>query len=59
MAFPVNLEHGSMPSIEIEENPAVERSEWLTDYIRIFLQYAVLDLANLQELAPSYELSRS
>ncbi len=59
MAFSVNLEHGSMPAIEIEENPAAERSERLTDYIRIFLQHAVLDLANLQELAPSYELSRS
>ena len=48
MAFPVNLEHGSMPAIEIEENPAVERRERLTDYIRIFLQHAVLDSENLR-----------
>ena len=52
MAFPVNLEHGSMPAIEIEENPAAERSELLTDYIRIFLQHAVLDSENCGNWPP-------
>lgn len=53
------LEFGAMPAIMDPEITDMDRSDWLGDYVRTYLQRDLRDLANLRDLVPFVRLLRA